>query len=255
MSPETFRQFNQLDYASYQRVCETYPHIASFAYWQPGFHGNAMAPEALQAASAEEYQTKLAPYLQKGVVALGLNFGVRKSLTIIDHAQSQTYTVAERLAHAKQGRMLGNQYGGGDAHRAMYPEFVTHNGQQSLLCGAYMTDLFKFSPDEDRQWLASGIATKDGNQLAPFLKANPELVTENIEGLQHELNDVLGVSDQFIMVLLGKKVQEFKPQLQAAFPHAVLMDFPHYGAHLSHDEFVAHGRQLNEAVADTIAKW
>ncbi|WP_461215733.1 hypothetical protein [Lacticaseibacillus sp. GG6-2] len=195
-------------------------------------------------------------HLQKGVVILGTNYGDRPYTPANDILEDQKLSVAARQAKLDEFYNLNNQYGGNNVKRAFSPEFETHNGKVSILSGAYMTDLFKFNPDEDGKWLATGMATKTEAQLNDYLKDHPEAVDYNIAGLQHELHDVLGAGEQIVFVLLGGMVQGFASRLQKAFPEALMFDFYHYAAwQIKAEAFQAKGKALNDEVEVAIAKW
>lgn len=254
MTPEEFRHQNALTYEEYKRVRETYGHVGSFAYWPDGFSVKDATP--IVADSETDFDKRLKGHLQKGVVILGTNYGVRPYTPANDYHEDQQLSVEERQAKLTKYYDLQNQYAGPRVKRAFSPEFETHNGQTSVLSGAYMTDLFKFNLDEEGKWLATGIATKEASDLAKYLKDNPAVVDLNLKGLRHELQEVLGAGEQFVLVMLGGAVQGYADRLQAEFPQALLEKYPHYAAYqYTAEEFQAKGKQLNEDILAGIAKW
>lgn len=54
----------------------------------------------------------------------------------------------DRLALYKSLINMNNQYGGGDAKKGIGPKFTYYNAGNSLVRGAYLSDLFKFSTAE-----------------------------------------------------------------------------------------------------------
>lgn len=263
MTPEEFRKNNELTYDEYKRVRETYPHIASFAYWPNGYYISEVQRKIMQnieipivAKSEEDFNARLLGNVQKGVIILGLNYGDRSYTPANNVLKDEKLSVTDRLKKLTAYYDLQNQYAGNNQSKAFPSEFVTHNGHTSVLSGAYMTDLFKFNADENGKWLATGMATKDAGMLIDYLKEHPEAVDYNIQGLQHELHEVLGAGEQIVFILLGGKVQHYAPSIQKAFPQALLFNYTHYAAWQTPKEaFAAEANKLNDAVEAAIAKW
>jgi hypothetical protein len=254
MTPAEFLKNNALSYNDYRNIRGTYGHVGSFAYWPEGF--SLKNAEPLLVDSEEAFNAQLRGHLQKGVVILGANYGVRAYTPANDVHDDQKLSVANRAQKLTDYYDLSNQYTGEHAQRAFSKEFATHNGETSVLSGAYMTDLFKFNEDEDGQWLATGLATKSTTELKAYIEEHPETVALNIEGLRHELHDVLGAGEQIVIVLLGGTVQHYKKQIQEVFPKALLLNYTHYSAYqFTAAEFQEKAAKLNEEVLAGIAKW
>ncbi|MFD0896808.1 hypothetical protein [Loigolactobacillus binensis] len=257
MNAQDFRNQNLLNYADYQRICQKYSQVASFAYWVDNFVATKYAAPDLLVNNETEFDERLKGNLQKGVAMIGLNFGARKKDKLYTEVMhSAQLPVAQRLALRREINNLSNQYAKKGAYRSMYPALDTYQAAPSVFKGAYMTDLFKFALDEKQAWIGAGIATPEGRDLQQVLDGQPELIAENIQGLKYELQTVVGMPERCILVLMGGQVQGYAAQIKQAFPQALVLNFGHYSAYqFSHEQWLAKGEKLNATALAGIANW
>ena len=255
MKINEFKQAGQISYAEYLDLTDKFRHVSSFAYWPDADLGTATRAEALIADNEEEYNARLRPNLQKGVILLALNFGLPKNSDYGAVAPDSKLTPEARVAKLQEMHYFTNMYVKSAAHEHYYPSFDTYQGQPSVLRGAYMTDLFKFTRDEQGQLIATGLATNQGNEIGQLAKTDAELVTTNIAGLKHELQDVLHVPDKFVMVLLGGTVQSYRSELVKAFPQAKFEDMWHYKYVAKSADWEQQCASLNERVQKDIQEF
>lgn len=250
MELREFLDTQSLTYPEYQNIRAHLSHISSFALWLAKHTGN-QAP-ALLVDTEADFNAQLAGKLHKNVVILGLNYGdVKGSEKTI--AQQIAMQPDERVTLYQSHMNMANQYGGRYGKKGLGPKFSYYQATDSLIRGAYLTDLFKYSLDEHTDLIASGLPSHTWNE---FEKSHSqaemaEILAFNIDGLAYELEQIVGLdtSKPFVILLMGKsKFANSQAAIQAKFPTAIIEIIYHYQARKKTIEMEAR----NSAVIDKV---
>lgn len=239
---QLFQQSGHPSWEEYKAIKNCYGHVASFGYYPERKKHKPGRNQTLIADSNDEYEIKLKPHLNKKIVFLGLNTGLREDERYESRADGEPITTAkinEIVAKNKKIGLFDNQYGSDDSGR-YWDLFKGYAASQeprdtlrqdynkpNVFDGAYLTDFLKFERN-DSDFKASGLSTKTGNELTKLLKIDG-LIEHNVKGLQHELA-ILGEPNPTAIVMLGSHFssRHFDEYIANAFPNTYVHQISHY---------------------------